>query len=51
MKDYSSKRYGTRTHQMMKDVLMDPDTSGPEVYYYMVRGGKDFKNITICSTF
>ena len=47
MKDYSSKRYGTRTHQMMKDVLMDPDTSGPEVYYYMVRGGKDFKNITI----
>ena len=47
MADYSSKRYGIRDHQMMKDVLMEPDTAGPEVHYHMVRGGVDLRNITI----
>lgn len=47
MKDYSKKRYGARTHEMMREVLMDPDKEGPEVYYHMVRGGKDLRNITI----
>lgn len=47
MADYSSKRYGTRDHQMMKDVLMEPDAAGPKVHYHMVRGGVDLRNITI----
>jgi len=47
MKDYSAKRYGQRTHEMMEDVLMDPKAVGPAVYYHLVRGGKDLKNFTI----
>ena len=47
MTDYTFKRYGTRDHQMMKDVLMEPASPGPEVHYHMVRGGKDLRNITI----
>ena len=47
MTDYSSKRYGPRLHQMMKEVLMESDVRGPEVHYHMVRGGKDLRNITI----
>lgn len=40
--------YAVRTHQGMKEVLWNPDvTSGPEIYYYMIRGGKDKKNITV----
>jgi len=26
---------------------MNPDTSGPAVHYYMIRGGKDKRNITV----
>ena len=47
MIDYSSKRYGVRDHQMMKDVLMESDAAGPDVHYHMVRGGNDLHNITI----
>lgn len=47
MMDYSTKRYGTRTHEMMKDVLLEPEALGPVVHYHMVRGGKDLRNITI----
>ena len=47
MPDYSSKRYGVRDHQMMKDVLMESEAAGPDVHYHMVRGGKDLHNITI----
>ncbi len=50
MTDYSAKRYGTRTQQMMKEVLMDESASGPEVHYHMIRGGKDLRNITIWET-
>ena len=26
---------------------MNPDTSGPAVHYYMIRGGKDKRNVTV----
>ena len=42
-----SKHYASRTHEKMKEVLMDPNGVGPEVHYYMIRGGKDQRNITV----
>ena len=36
-----------RTHQEMKDVIMSPESSGPDIYYYMIRGGSDKKNVTV----
>lgn len=47
MADYSAKRYGTRDHQMMTEVNMDPKAPGPDVYYHLVRGGVDLRNFTI----
>jgi len=44
---YVEKHYAARTHEKMKEVLMDPNGVGPTVHYYMIRGGKDQKNITI----
>lgn len=41
------QHYGPRTHEKMKEVLMDPDGIGPAIYYYMIRGGKEQKNITV----
>lgn len=41
------KHYAPRIHEKMKEVLMDPSSIGPEIHYYMIRGGKDQKNITI----
>ncbi len=41
------KHYAARTHDKMKDVLMDPDGVGPVIHYYMIRGGSDQKNITV----
>lgn len=32
---------------MMKDVLLHPEADAPDVFYHMVRGGKDLRNITI----
>lgn len=31
----------------MQEVLMDPAAHGPAVHYYMIRGGKDQRNITV----
>src|SRR3989344_5015741 len=42
-----SKHYAARSHEKMKEVLMHPDAEGPAVHYYMIRGGKDQKNITV----
>ena len=39
--------YGSRNHKEMKEVLMNPEVSGPLVHYHMIRGGKDKKNVTI----
>lgn len=44
---YVPKHYAARTHEKMKEVLMNPNGIGPSIHYYMIRGGKDQKNITI----
>jgi len=44
------KPYAERTHLAMKEVLMNPDASGPEIHYYMIRGGTEKKNITVWET-
>ena len=42
--------YAARTHEKMKDVLMSPDAPGPAIHYYMIRGGKEKRNITVWET-
>ncbi|HBQ50793.1 hypothetical protein A3B42_04055 [Candidatus Daviesbacteria bacterium RIFCSPLOWO2_01_FULL_38_10] len=44
------KPFAERTHEKMKEVLLYPDAAGPEIHYYMIRGGKDKKNITVWET-
>lgn len=39
--------YAARTHEKMREVLMDPNGKGPAIHYYMIRGGSDQKNITV----
>ena len=39
--------YATRTHEKMREVLMDQDAPGPAIHYYMIRGGSDKRNITV----
>lgn len=39
--------YASRTHDRMKEVLMSPESAGPEIHYYMIRGGSEKKNITV----
>ncbi|MFZ6035380.1 MAG: glucose-6-phosphate isomerase family protein [Patescibacteria group bacterium] len=41
------KHYASRSHEKMMEVLMDPTAKGPAIHYYMIRGGKDQKNITV----
>ena len=41
------KHYAARTHEKMQEVLMDPAGRGPAIHYYMIRGGKEQKNITV----
>jgi len=41
------KPYAERSHEKMKEVLMNPDAVGPEIHYYMIRGGKEKRNITV----
>ncbi|MFA6099128.1 MAG: glucose-6-phosphate isomerase family protein [Patescibacteria group bacterium] len=42
-----AKHYAPRIHEKMIEVLMDPDGAGPANHYYMIRGGKEQRNITI----
>jgi glucose-6-phosphate isomerase len=44
------KPYAERTHEKMKEVLMSPTSPGPEIHYYMIRGGTDKTNITVWET-
>lgn len=44
------KPFADRPHEKMKEVLMNPDAPGPEIHYYMIRGGTDKKNITVWET-
>ena len=39
--------YAARSHKEMQDVLMSPDATGPEIHYYMIRGGNKKTNITV----
>jgi len=41
------KPFAERSHEKMKEVLMNPDATGPEVHYYMIRGGTPRTNITV----
>jgi glucose-6-phosphate isomerase len=41
------KPFAERDNEKMKEVLMSPEIAGPEVHYYMIRGGKDKTNITV----
>lgn len=45
--EFVGKHFAQKTHEQMKDVLMNPEAVGPEIYYYMIRGGFDQKNITV----
>lgn len=42
--------FASRTHEKQKDVLMDSTASGPAIHYYMIRGGKDKRNVTVWET-
>lgn len=44
------KPFAPRTHEKMKEVLLHPDASGPQIHYYMIRGGVDKTNITVWET-
>ncbi len=44
------KSYAARTHEKMKEVLMTENAPGPEIHYYMIRGGTDKTNITVWET-
>ena len=41
------KHYASRSHEKMQEVLKDPQGKAPAIHYYMIRGGKDQKNITV----
>ena len=34
----------------MREVLLNPEADGPAIHYYMIRGGKEKKNITVMET-
>lgn len=42
--------YAARSNEEMKDVLMSPTASSPEIHYYMIRGGENKTNITVWET-
>lgn len=44
------KPFADRPHEKMKEVLLHPEAEGPEVHYYMIRGGVDKTNITVWET-
>lgn len=44
------KPFADRPHEKMKEVLMKPDAPGPEIHYYMIRGGDQKTNITVWET-
>ena len=41
------KPFAVRSHEDMKPVLMSPNETGPEIHYYMIRGGSEKTNITV----
>lgn len=41
------KPFASREHDKMKEVLLYPEAEGPQIHYYMIRGGTDKTNITV----
>lgn len=39
--------YAARTHKKMREVLLWPESAGPKIHYFMIRGGKSKTNITV----
>ncbi len=50
MFDMTFEPFASRTHEKMKEVLMNPDASGPAIHYYMIRGSSEKRNITVWET-
>lgn len=44
---YVMQPYAARTHADMKEVLFDSAATGPDIHYYMIRGGATKHNITV----
>lgn len=44
---HMTRAYADRTHEKMKEVLMDESASGPAIHYHMIRGGSDKGNVTV----
>jgi oxalate decarboxylase/phosphoglucose isomerase-like protein (cupin superfamily) len=44
---FKVEHFAARTHEKMMEVLMNPRAKHPKNHYYMIRGGKDIKNITV----
>jgi len=44
---FKVQHFALRSHEKMKEVLMNPKAKGPKNHYYMIRGGKDITNITV----
>lgn len=44
------KPFAAREHDKMKEVLMHPGAPGPDIHYYMIRGGSEKTNITVWET-
>ena len=43
-------RLAFRPLENMRDVLMDPNATGPDVHYWMIRGGSERGNVTVWET-
>lgn len=41
------KPFAERSNDKMKEVLLHPEIAGPDIHYYMIRGGKEKTNITV----
>ncbi|MDR3558340.1 MAG: glucose-6-phosphate isomerase family protein, partial [Candidatus Pacebacteria bacterium] len=44
------KPFAERSQEKMKEVMMDQNAVGPDIHYYMIRGGEKKLNITVMET-
>ncbi len=44
------KPFADRPKEKMQEVLLNPEGEGPDIHYYMIRGGTDKTNITVWET-
>src|SRR3989344_122550 len=50
MRPMTFEPYAARTHEKMREVLMNPGAAGPAIHYYMIRGGSLKRNVTVLET-